>query len=79
MGVLASLFNGQAILPFNDSVTQLVEYHTFNVGVEGSSPSTRTTIWPCGGIGRHWGLKIPWGQPRVGSSPTLATNTISGM
>ena len=29
--------------------------------------------WPCGGIGRHWGLKIPWRQLRVGSSPTLAT------
>lgn len=19
--------------------------------------------------GRHWGLKIPWGQPRAGSTP----------
>ena len=28
----------------DDSVTQLVEYHTFNVGVEGSIPSGVTII-----------------------------------
>ena len=27
----------------------------------------------CGGIGRHQGLKIPWGQPRTGSSPVSGT------
>lgn len=44
MGVLASLFNGQAILPFNDSVAQLVEHHTFNVGVMGSNPIGVTNL-----------------------------------
>ena len=28
-----------------------------------------------GGIGRRAGLKIRWGSPRVGSSPTLGTNS----
>ena len=27
----------------------------------------------CGGIGRHEGLKIPWGQLRIGSSPISGT------
>lgn len=30
-------------------------------------------MWAVGGIGRHTGLKIQWGQPRVGSSPTPPT------
>ena len=31
------------------------------------------TCWR-GGIGRRWGLKIPWASARVGSSPTASTN-----
>lgn len=33
-------------------------------------------VCPSGGIGRHQGLKIPWGQLRAGSSPALGTITI---
>ena len=29
---------------------------------------------PGGGIGRHWGLKIPCSKERAGSSPALGTN-----
>ena len=31
---------------------------------------------PGGEIGRHKGLKIPWGQPRAGSTPALGTTYI---
>lgn len=44
MGVLASLFKGHSILPFKDSVAQLVEHHTFNVGVMGSNPIGVTNL-----------------------------------
>ena len=31
-----------------------------------------------GGTGRRWGLKIPWGQPHVGSIPTPPISRIDG-
>ena len=33
-------------------------------------------ICRCGGIGRRAGLKIPWWQHRVGSTPTIGTTSL---
>src|SRR5438876_6467577 len=40
-------------------------------------PDPATVAWPSrsGGTGRRAGLKIRWGKPRVGSSPTFGIST----
>ena len=43
------------LIKLNVGVTQLGEYHPFKMGVEGSRPSTRTTIWPSDGTGETLG------------------------
>ena len=50
--------NGQCV---DDSVTQLVEYHTFNVGVVGSSP-TGVTNAPS-----NSNIRLTWYHYQVGA------------
>lgn len=39
----------------------------------------QTTTRYCGGIGRHSGLKIPWGKLREGSIPSSSTKATGGL
>ena len=46
----------------------------------GSIPTLASIFFmsrPGGGIGRHWGLKIPCSKERAGSSPALGTIRLS--